>query len=330
MNASGVCRLILGLVLACLCYVTTATAHEFRPAYLQIDQMAPNRYSVIWRTPLLSGMRLPVALRFSNDVRNVTDPAKRELLDSIVERRVIEPADGSLAGKRIEFVGTQATITDVLVRVHLIDGPAVTMLVRPSLPWIDITANPGPLTVARTFMVHGIEHILFGYDHLLFVLALILIVRDWRSLLLTVTAFTAAHSITLTLATLRFVDVPGLPVEASIAFSILLLACAIIRIQRGPAEPDGAAAVAGRLCFWSAARTWLCRSAGRFGVASGRHPTGLIVLQRRRGNRATDVHNGGDQHGCIFKDDEVSSKGWTLRLSGSNLCHRCPGFILVL
>jgi hydrogenase/urease accessory protein HupE len=81
--------------------------------------------------------------------------------------------------------------------------------------------------------MHGIEHILLGFDHLLFVLALILIVRSGRVLLLTVTAFTIAHSITLSLATLGMVRVPGPPVEATIALSILLLACEIIRGQRG-------------------------------------------------------------------------------------------------
>ena len=91
----------------------------------------------------------------------------------------------------------------------------------------------GRLEVAKTFVVHGIEHILFGYNRLLFVLALMLIARNWRALLLTVTAFTAAHSITLTLATLGFVNVPGPPVEAAIAFSILLLVCEIIRIHNG-------------------------------------------------------------------------------------------------
>jgi hydrogenase/urease accessory protein HupE len=211
---------------------TAAAAHEVRPAYLQIDQTGPGRYAVLWRTPLLSGMRLPVALRFPEEVRNVTEPSARELPDSIVERRVIEAPDG-LAGKRIEFVGLQATITDVLVRVTLADEKVSTTLVRPSLPWIDIEAAAGGLQVARTFVMHGIDHILFGFDHLLFVLALVLIARDWRSLLWTVTAFTAAHSITLTLATLGFVNVPGPPVEAAIALSILLLAAEIIRIRRG-------------------------------------------------------------------------------------------------
>jgi hydrogenase/urease accessory protein HupE len=87
--------------------------------------------------------------------------------------------------------------------------------------------------VAVAYVTHGFEHIMFGFDHLLFVLALILIVRDRRVLLLTATAFTVAHSITLSLATLGFVHVPGPPVEASIALSILLLACEIVRMSRG-------------------------------------------------------------------------------------------------
>ena len=85
-------------------------------------------------------------------------------------------------------------------------------------------------------MAHGVEHILFGFDHLLFVLALILIVRSTRTVLLTVTAFTVAHSITLSLATLGVVHVPGPPVEACIALSILLVASEIARMQS--AEPS--------------------------------------------------------------------------------------------
>jgi hydrogenase/urease accessory protein HupE len=224
-------RLFLALAAACFSLIPMASAHEIRPAYLQIDQTGPNRYNVMWRTPLLSGMRLPVALRFSDDVQNITEPAERELPDSIVERRVIET--NNLSGKRVEFVGLQATITDVLVRVKLSDQPVSTTLVQPSQPWLELAAQPGRYEVAKTFVVHGIEHILLGYDHLLFVLALILIVRSWRALLLTVTAFTLAHSITLTLATLGIVHVPGPPVEAAIAFSILLLACEIVRIHKG-------------------------------------------------------------------------------------------------
>jgi hypothetical protein len=136
----------------------------------------------------------------------------------------------------IEFVGLQATITDVLVRVQMLDGTHSTTPVHPSQPWLDIAASAGPLAVATAFLTHGIEHILFGFDHLLFVLGLIFIVRKGRVLLWTITAFTLAHSITLSLATLGVVHVPGRPVEATIALSIILLASEIVRLRDG--EPS--------------------------------------------------------------------------------------------
>ncbi|TSD86867.1 HupE/UreJ family protein [Mycobacterium sp. KBS0706] len=228
----GQSSLLLGILVAVLAHLPSAWAHEARPAYLELTETAPGRYDVLWRTPLLAGMRLPVVLVFPKGVRNLTEPTQRVLPDSLLERQVIE-VDGGLAGKRIDFTGLPGTITDVLVRVQLDDGAYSTTLVRPSRPWIEITASQGPLAVMGAFVMHGVEHILFGYDHLLFVLALILIVRSVRSLLLTVTAFTVAHSITLALATLGVVRVPGPPVEAAIALSILLLACEIIRMRRG-------------------------------------------------------------------------------------------------
>jgi hydrogenase/urease accessory protein HupE len=223
---------ILGLAFAALALFQSAIAHEARPAYMQVTEIAPLRYEILWRTPLLSGMRLPVVLRFPENTRNVTEPVIQELSDSLIERRIIE-ASGSLTGTRIDIVGLQATITDVLVRVQMLDGSYSTTLVRPSKPWIEIATSRSSLEVATAYLMHGIEHILFGYDHLLFVLALILIVRRGRVLLVTVTAFTIAHSITLSLATLGLVRVPGPPVEATIALSILLLACEIIRSDRG-------------------------------------------------------------------------------------------------
>jgi hydrogenase/urease accessory protein HupE len=223
---------ILGVAFAALTLFQSATAHEARPAYMQVTEIAPQRYEILWRTPALSGMRLPVVLRFPENTRNVAEPVIRELSDSLIERRIIE-ASGSLTGTRIDIVGLQATITDVLVRVQMLDGTYSTTLVRPSKPWIEIATSRSSLEVAAAYLMHGIEHILFGYDHLLFVLALILIVRRGRVLLITVTAFTVAHSITLSLATLGVVHVAGPPVEATIALSILLLACEIIRSDRG-------------------------------------------------------------------------------------------------
>jgi hypothetical protein len=133
-----------------------------------------------------------------------------------------------------------------------------TTLVRPSQPWLKIAAQQSSWAVAGEYTVLGTEHILFGVDHLLFVLALLIITRStgvgvsprpgrrgrWNRflpglqpstirLVKTITAFTAAHSITLGLATLGFVNVPQRPIEAIIALSIVLVAAEIIHSRRG-------------------------------------------------------------------------------------------------
>jgi hydrogenase/urease accessory protein HupE len=226
---------LLLLVAAALWFAAMpfAQAHDARPAYLEINQIAAGRYSVLWRTPVLSGARLPVALRLPQSWRTVSEPAQQELNDSIIERRVVEPGAAGLAGQRVEFIGLEASITDVLVRVSQFDGTQSTTLVQPARPWIEIAAAPGMLAVAQAFFVHGVDHILGGFDHLLFVFGLLLLVRGGWMLVKTVTAFTVAHSITLALATLGVVHLAGPPVEATIALSILLLAVEVARLNRG-------------------------------------------------------------------------------------------------
>src|ERR1700751_4429790 len=110
----------VGLV-ALLIPASAARAHEIRPAYLQIDEVGSGRYQLLWRTPVLAGMRLPVVLRLPDEIHNVVAPVAQELSDSLVERQVIDVGAQGLAGKRIEFVGLQATVTDVLVHVQMLD-----------------------------------------------------------------------------------------------------------------------------------------------------------------------------------------------------------------
>ncbi len=210
-----------------------ASAHEARPAYLEIKETSPAQFQVLWRTPVMSGMYLPVALRLPGNSRNLREPSVEELADSIVERRWIDAGQNGLAGKRIEFAGLQTTITDVLVRVEMLDGRKWTTIVHPSQPWIEIAASQTWAGIAGTFIVQGIRHILFGADHMLFVLGLLLIVKDRWMLLKTVTAFTVAHSITLAIATLGYAQSPVLPLNAGIALSILFLGPEIVRSWRG-------------------------------------------------------------------------------------------------
>jgi hydrogenase/urease accessory protein HupE len=237
-----------GLWLGLLMVACAAQGHESRPAYLEINELTPNRYTVLWRTPTLAGMRLPVRLEFPRGVRDLTPPTVRELSDSRVERRLIESPDG-LAGKQIDFVGLQGTITDVLVRVQLANGTQTNVLIHPSKAFVEIPREEGWVTVARTYVAYGVEHILGGVDHLLFVLALLLVVRGWRRMVATVTAFTVAHSLTLAAATLGWIHVPAPPVEAAIALSIAFVAAEIVQGLRGQPGPISRAPWLVAFCF---------------------------------------------------------------------------------
>jgi hydrogenase/urease accessory protein HupE len=229
--ASRIAYLASFLLPLLLC--TRSFAHEARPAYLEVKETAPGNFNVLWRTPVLAGMRLPIVLHLPENVKNLTEPAVQELADSLVERRSIDAGPNGLAGKRIEFAGLQLTITDVLVRVEMLDGRKWTTIARPSQPWVEIAASQIWWEVMGTYIVEGIRHILFGADHLLFVLGLLLIVKDRWMLLKTVTAFTVAHSITLAIATLGYAQAPALPLNAAIALSILFLGPEIVRSWRG-------------------------------------------------------------------------------------------------
>jgi hypothetical protein len=232
----GVRRIVASLF-AALCVLLgalpAAQAHETRPAYLELKETVPGRFSLIWRTPVLAGMRLLVALKLPEGLRNVEEPSVQELPDSLLERRWVDAGPGGLAGWRIEFPGLQLTITDVLVRIERLDGTHTTELVRPQRPWLEIAAPRGTLAGARIFLAQGIEHILLGVDHLLFVLGLLAIVRTPWMLVKTVTAFTLAHSITLAMATLGVASVPAAPLNVAIALSILFLGPEIVRAWRG-------------------------------------------------------------------------------------------------
>ena len=227
--ARGACLLLVGW----LGLPAAARAHEARPAYLEITETSPGRFDVMWRTPVLAGMRLRVAMQLPADLKNEKEPAVQELADSLVERRWIRAGEGGLAGKRIEFPGLQASITDVLVRIEMLDGRKWTAVARPSQPWVQIAASQTRLEVVGTYVVEGIRHILFGADHMMFVLGLLLIVRNRWMLVKTVTAFTVAHSITLAVATFGIADVPVAPLNAAIALSILFLGPEIVRTWRG-------------------------------------------------------------------------------------------------
>jgi len=146
---------------------------------------------------------------------------------------------GGLAGKAVKFDGLAATGNQVLVRVIHSDGGEDLYKVAATDPILTIPKEPDSISVSARYTQLGIEHIWFGFDHLLFVAALFMLVANLRTLFWTITSFTVAHSITLALVTLDVIRVPVPPVEAFIALSIVFVAVEVVRAQRG--EPSLAA-----------------------------------------------------------------------------------------
>ena len=210
-----------------------ALAHESQPGLLELRQLGPERYEVIWRAPIYYGRPHPAELQLPPDWLTVGEPTVRQLPDSALHRRVVDVAGGSIDGSLVRFPGLEATITDVFVRISRLDGSEASLVVRPTQPYAQLRGER-PWTIASgEYLVLGFNHILMGIDHLLFVLGLLIIVRGRRMLIKTITAFTLAHSVTLAAATLGYASVPGPPLNAAIALSILLLGPEIVRVWRG-------------------------------------------------------------------------------------------------
>jgi hydrogenase/urease accessory protein HupE len=243
------------------------SAHEVRPAFLELTERAGGEFDVVWKVPSLGGAPLagevphvmpvedsgptktlpcgcpePTAAQIARgvlaihpslpkDAVIVVPPRVERLQGAELQRWTIRVPRG-LEGWDVRVHGLEATMVDVLVRIALADGRVVSRLLRPESPSFTFTAeSAGP--AAGGYFLLGVKHILLGIDHLLFVFALVLIVRGVGLLVKTITAFTVAHSITLALATLGVVNVPSAPVEAVIALSIVFVAAEIVRSQRG-------------------------------------------------------------------------------------------------
>ncbi|NRG16085.1 HupE/UreJ family protein [Rhizobiales bacterium] len=225
--------IFFGLIVATILSGCSADAHESRPAYLQITQTAPSQFTLLWRTPMRGSVPLPVIVKLPADVRDIRNPLVQTLSDSRLERRWIEIGPEGLAGARIGFPGLELTITDAITQVKMLDGRSWMAIARPSQPWVEMEPDRGRAEIFADFLRQGVHHILYGFDHLLFVFGLLLLVPARWMLVKTITAFTVAHSITLAAATLGYISLPAPPIEAAIALSILFLGVEVVRAQRG-------------------------------------------------------------------------------------------------
>ncbi len=182
---------------------------------------------------MLGTARLALEPEFSGDSKVVTPVTTRTPPGAAVQQWTLRAP--TLRGQTLRVRGLEGSMTDALVRIEFADGTTWVQRLTGDEPSAGIPMRQSGWSVASVYFKLGVEHILFGIDHLLFVLALLIITGGTMRLVKTVTAFTVAHSITLTVATLGFVHVPQPPVEATIALSIVFVAAEIVH-QRGGRE----------------------------------------------------------------------------------------------
>lgn len=217
----------------------TARADDLRPGYLEIREAAnapaaTHRYAITWKAPIKPGLAARVIPAFPSDCTAVTTPERSIDAAALLARWEIKCAK-PLTGRSVRLTGIESTASDALLRYQSLSGAAQAARLTPASPQATISAKPGRMQVAQTYFVTGVEHILMGYDHLLFVLCLVLLLNGAWRVAATVTAFTVAHSLTLVATTLDLISVQRAPVEAVIALSIVFLAVEIVK--RDPENP---------------------------------------------------------------------------------------------
>ena len=224
---------VVVMMLTVLTPATEANADEIRPALLDIKEQTTGLFAVTWKVPTRGEKALALTPHLPNSLELFGSPVIQEVPGALVEHATYKNNSESLTGQTIVIEGLSAVQTDVLLLVQLQDGTQHSAILRPGSAEFTIPLEASKLEIANDYWLMGTIHILEGVDHLLFVLALILLVPNRWKLFKTITAFTIAHSISLGLATLGFINMPPAPTEAVIALSILFLAVEIIHSKQG-------------------------------------------------------------------------------------------------
>lgn len=209
------------LIVVLLCFSPLGLAHKLAPSLLEISEQSSGEYQVLWRTPALSGQVSPEPI-FPDDC--VLNTPSSTAAGTSVEWRWTMRCPQGLTGATLQIRGLTASRTAALLKLSLADGRQYSELIRRDGQLFEVPAVPSTWHVVGQYFVLGVEHILIGFDHLLFVTGLLLLATGWRQLLITVTAFTLGHSVTLVCVSLGLIPQISMWVELAIAATILYLA----------------------------------------------------------------------------------------------------------
>lgn len=219
------------LNLFALCFFS-AEAHESRPAYLDISESSQSVLSINWTRPVLDRRVLQIQPVFPDFCKGQGSYNSYQLAGLLHEKWTLDCAGENLVNKQIRITGLANTITDVLLRFQARDGRIHVKLLDIKDSVFLIPAETAAVAnVAPYYFKTGLQHILEGNDHLLFVFSLLLLLNGFWRVIKAITAFTLAHSISLAAAVLGYVHVPSTPVEAVIALSIMFVARELLHVN---------------------------------------------------------------------------------------------------
>ena len=221
--------LSLGLLLI---FANISLADEIRMAYLELKENRENSFSVIFKVPIKANRKIELNVELPTSCKNIS-PIKTQLVNNAYLNSWDIECDEAIVGKTISINGLKVANNELLLHLEFMNGVSQTIVLSPEQQSYEVPGDASSLEVAKTYTLLGIEHILQGFDHLLFVFALLLIAKNMRQLILTITAFTLAHSITLAGVTFGYLKLPQQPIEAVIALSIIFLAMEVIHQRRG-------------------------------------------------------------------------------------------------
>ena len=216
-------RLLLVTVLWATLTGAVANSHALEPGYLEIEDLGEGFHRVFWRKPSVKQAPMDIHAHLPDSCSISTPPPPRfDGMAWVASWNTL--CVGGLAGQTITIDGLSKTSTDVLMRYQTEVGQDATVRLTAQTSSFVVPEKTTMMQVMQSYLVLGVEHILEGFDHLLFVFAMLLLIRDKWRLVGAVTAFTVAHSITLVAASLGWLSLPSKPVEAVIALSIVFLA----------------------------------------------------------------------------------------------------------
>ena len=212
--------------------ISFVQADILKPAYLEVIQKDERTYGILLKVPVIENKKTLLNVTAIESCKSNKAPLLSLINDAHITRYDLV-CTKDLKGKVIGLEGLEDSKIDVLLRLEFLDKSSQSVLLNASTNTYQIKEDASSLQIIKTYTWLGVTHILMGFDHLLFVFLLLLIVKNIRLLLWTISAFTLAHSMTIAGATLGFVHLPQQPVEAIIALSIVFLALEIVYKKQG-------------------------------------------------------------------------------------------------